>query len=90
MMNLLEYDGNSATIELGQRELLLLMALIQEGREAFGCNTDTGKALDQFFCSVNIQVEETRRLQLGRAMVRQKISTVATPETILHKEASNG
>lgn len=90
MMKLLEYNGNSATIQLGQRELLLVMALIQEGREAFGCNTETGKALDQFFCSANIQVEESRRMALGRAMVRQKISTVATPASGLHKEASNG
>lgn len=90
MMNLLDYNGNGATIELGQRELLLVMALIQEGREAFGCNTETGKALDQFFCSANIQVEETRRKELGRPLARQKISTVATPASGLHKEASNG
>jgi hypothetical protein len=89
MMNLLEHTGNSATIELGQRELLLVMALIQEGRESFGCNTDTGKALDQFFCSANILVEETRRKQMRPTMVRQKISTVAAPELSMHKEASN-
>jgi hypothetical protein len=90
MMNLLDYNGNGATIQLGQRELLLVMALIQEGRESFGCNTDTGKALDQFFCSANIQVEQTRRNQLGRSMLRQKISTVAAPEPTLHKDVSNG
>ncbi|MEZ5572997.1 MAG: hypothetical protein R3E64_13375 [Halioglobus sp.] len=90
MMNLLEHNGNGATIELGQRELLLVMALIQEGRESFGCNTETGKALDQFFCSANILVEETRRKNLGRPLVRQKISTVATPDPVVRKDVSHG
>jgi len=90
MMKLLEHTGTSATIELGQRELLLVMALIQEGRESFGCNTETGKALDQFFCSANILVEETRRKQLRKPLLRQKISTVAAPQPTLHKDVSNG
>ena len=48
-MNILEHSAQGATIKLDQRELLLVMALIQEGRESFGCNTDTGIALDQLF-----------------------------------------
>lgn len=76
MISLLEHSAEGATIQLGQRELLLLMALIQEGRESFGCNTDTGEALDQFFCSTNIQVEEARRKQLKKALMRQKITAV--------------
>lgn len=79
MINLLEHSAQGATIQLGQRELLLVMALIQEGRESFGCNTDTGVALDEFFSSVNIQVEEARRKQLKKAMMRQKISLVIEP-----------
>lgn len=90
MMKLLEHDGRSATIQLGQRELLLVMALIQEGRESFGCDTDTGKALDQFFCSANVLVEEARRKQLTRSLMRQKISTVAAPpQPDSHKDVSN-
>jgi hypothetical protein len=90
MMNLLEYDGHSATIQLGQRELLLVMALIQEGRESFGCETDTGKALDQFFCSANLVVEQTRRKHISKSLMRQKIGAVAaTPEAGLHKGVSN-
>lgn len=89
MMNLLEYDGRSATIQLGQRELLLVMALIQEGRESFGCDTDTGKALDQFFCSANLLVEETRRKNLSRSLMRQKVSAVPLPEPGRHKDVSN-
>jgi hypothetical protein len=87
MMNLLEYDGQSATIQLGQRELLLVMALIQEGRESFGCDTDTGKALDQFFCSANLLVEDTRRKNLSRSLMRQKVSAVPDPGR--HKDVSN-
>lgn len=90
MMNLLEYDGHGATIQLGQRELLLVMALIQEGREAFGCNTDTGKALDQFFCSVNLNVEQTRRKHLTKSLMRQKIGTVAALQSEARKDVSNG
>ena len=90
MMNLIEYDGQSATIQLGQRELLLVMALIQEGRESFGCDTDTGKALDQFFCSANLLVEETRRKNISRSLMRQKVSAVSLPEPGRHQDVSNG
>jgi hypothetical protein len=88
MISLLEHSAQSATIQLDQRELLLVMALIQEGRESFGCKTETGVALDQFFCSTNIQVEEARRKQLKKAMMRQKISVVPIPAGQARKGAS--
>ncbi len=90
MMNLLEHDGHGATIQLGQRELLLVMALIQEGREAFGCDTDTGKALDEFFSTANLRVEETRRRNITRSRMRQKLSAVAAPVSKIHRDVSNG
>ncbi len=89
-MNLLEHSAQGATIHLDQRELLLVMALLQEGRESFGCITDTGKALDTFFSSANVLVEEARRKTLKKAMVRQKISLVAALESAVHRDASNG
>jgi hypothetical protein len=89
MISLLEHSAQGATIQLDQRELLLVMALIQEGRESFGCSTDTGAELDQFFCSTNIQVEEARRKQLKKAMMRQKISVVPKPAVRAHKGVSN-
>ena len=89
MISLLEHNDEGATIHLGQRELLLVMALIQEGRESFGCNTETGKALDQFFCSANLQAEETRRKQLKKTMMRQTIKMVTEPGTPPHKGVSN-
>ena len=46
-MKLLEHSAQGATIQLDQRELLLVMALVQEGRESFGCNTNSGRALDE-------------------------------------------
>ena len=89
-MNIIEHDAQGADIHLDQRELLLVMALIQEGRQSFGCNTDTGKALDELFSTANVLVEEARRTALKKTMVRQKISMVATLENALHRDASNG
>ena len=90
LMNILEHNAQGATIQLDQRELLLVMALLQEGRESFGCNTDSGKALDQLFSSANVLVEEARRKGLKVTMQQQKISTVAAPESELQQDASNG
>lgn len=89
MISLLEHSAEGATVQLDQRELLLVMALIQEGRESFGCNTDTGKALDQFFSSTNVQVEEARRKQIKKAMMRQTISVVPNTASSAHKGVSS-
>lgn len=89
-MNILEHNAQGATIRLDQRELLLVMALLQEGKETLGCNNDIGKALDRFFCSANVLVEEARRNTLKKTMVRQKISTVACADNGLQQDASNG
>ena len=88
-MNILEHNAQGATIHLDQRELLLVMALLQEGRESFGCNTNSGKALDQLFSSANVLVEEARRKGL-KLTQQQKISTVASPDPELQQDASNG
>jgi hypothetical protein len=89
MINLLEHNAQGATVQLGQRELLLVMALIQEGRASFGCQTDTGEALDEFFTAINIEVEQARRKQLKKAMMRQKISLVIEPHSDSRSGASN-
>ena len=89
MISLLEHNAQSATVQLDQRELLLVMALIQEGRESFGCNTATGEALDKFFCSTNIQVEEARRKHLKKSIMRQKITVVPNTTSRAREGASN-
>ncbi len=61
MMKILQYSGKSVVIDLSQRELLLAMALIQEGREALQCESEASKALDALFASANILVEQARR-----------------------------
>lgn len=66
MTNLLKHNAQSAVIQLGQSELLLLMALVKEGIDSFGCNNSLGKSLDQFLVSTNITVEEARRKALPR------------------------
>ena len=88
-MNVLEYSANGATIALDQRELLLVIALIQEGRESFGCTTNSGKALDQLFCSASSLVEQARCGHHERNLVQQKICTVAVPTRSIQTAASN-
>jgi hypothetical protein len=89
-MNILNHNAQGATVQLDQRELLLVMALIQEGRESFECNTDSGKALDKLFSSANVLVEQARRANLEKTMIQQKIRTVASPEPAMRNDAANG
>ena len=60
-MNLLNHNAEGATIHLNPRELLMVMALVQEGRSSFDCESHTGAALDQLFCRAVVQVHEARR-----------------------------
>ena len=46
-MKLLDYNASGATIHLDGKELIAMMALIQEGRMSFECESITGKALDE-------------------------------------------
>ena len=48
-MELVEFDACGATIRLDKKELRMAMALIQEGRIAFDCDSPTGQALDGGF-----------------------------------------
>jgi hypothetical protein len=91
-MNILEHNGKGATIHLDQRELLMVMALVQEGRDSFECNGLSGKSLDQLFSTANVLVEQARRDDMQKNMMQQKIGTVAAPESASdeHREASNG
>ena len=59
-MKILKHDSLVATFHLDQRELLLVMALVQEGRASFGCDTESGQALDELFSSANLLVEQAR------------------------------
>ena len=60
-MNLLSYNAEGATFHLDERELLMVMALIQEGRMSFDCNAPTGQALDELFSTAVQLVEEARK-----------------------------
>ena len=60
-MNLVSHNSEGATIHLDPRELLMVMALVQEGRCSFECEGGTGKDLDQLFCSAVVKVQEARR-----------------------------
>lgn len=60
-MNLVNYNAEGATIHLTPRELLMVMALIQEGRCSFECETFTGNELDSLFSGAVVKVQEARR-----------------------------
>ncbi|MCR9106782.1 MAG: hypothetical protein NXI15_15925 [Gammaproteobacteria bacterium] len=60
-MNLVNHNAEGATIHLDSRELLMLMALVQEGRCGFDCEGVTGAALDQLVCAAVVKVQEARR-----------------------------
>lgn len=89
-MKLLEHSAQGATIQLNQRELLLIMALVQEGRESFGCNTNSGRALDELISQANVLVETARRDSLLDRLECPRISTVVNPQPGLSRDASNG
>lgn len=88
-MNIMEHSDQGATIKLNQRELLLAMALVQEGRESFGCNTESGRALDALFTTANMLVEVARRRNLRRPTVQQKIRLVDVPAKAQRNAASS-
>lgn len=89
-MKLLDHSAQGASIYLDQRELLLIMALVQEGRDSFSCNTDTGQALDKLLSEANVLVETARRDTLLENLQRHHISTVTSPPQGLARDAFNG
>ena len=60
-MNLLRHNAEGAIIHLDGRELLMIMALIQEGRTSFECDGATGHALDELFSTAVTLVDEARK-----------------------------
>ncbi len=60
-MNLVNHNAEGATIHLDPRELLMVMALVQEGRCSFECEGQTGSDLDRLFCAAVTRVQEARR-----------------------------
>lgn len=79
-MKLLEHDGEGAVLRLEQRELLMLMALVQEGRDSFGCTAQTGQELDALVSRANMLVEQARRAKLRITPLGHKMGTVVAPE----------
>jgi hypothetical protein len=59
-MKLLDYDARGATLHLNGRELLMMMALIQEGRDSFECKSETGSRLDDLFSRAVVLVAQAQ------------------------------
>ena len=73
-MNLINHNAEGATIHLNPRELLMVMALVQEGRCSFECEGETGQALDQLFCSAVVKVQEARSARDVMLAARTELS----------------
>ena len=65
-MDLLGYDGEGASLHLNQRELLMLMALVQEGRASFECQSLTGQQLDHLISTASVISQASSWLQYSR------------------------
>ena len=65
-MKLLHHDAEGATLHLEARELLMMMALVQEGRDSFNCENATGQALDELVSRTVVLVNEKAREQAAR------------------------
>ena len=78
-MDLLGYDGEGASLHLNQRELLMLMALVQEGRASFECQSLTGQQLDHLISTASVMVESARREALGIKELRHSMGQVVVP-----------
>ena len=59
-MKLVSHDAEGATRHLQETELQMVMALIQEGRLAFECDSPTGHALNELFKSAAKRVQRAR------------------------------
>ncbi len=55
----------------------MTMALIQEGRDSFECDGQTGCALDKMISSALVLVEEARRQEIKHKDLMFKIGQVA-------------
>lgn len=59
-MKLLDHDAQGATLHLNGRELLMMMALVQEGRVSFECQGETGRQLDDLFSTAVVLVAQAQ------------------------------
>jgi hypothetical protein len=88
-LKILDYSAKSATVQFGQNELLLVMALLQEGRDSLGSNSRISKAIDRQFTLANILVEDERRVAVSGKIPRGKIKEVSSALPKLHIVSSN-
>ncbi|MEM9255778.1 MAG: hypothetical protein AAGA91_10030 [Pseudomonadota bacterium] len=71
-MDILETNGQGATLHLDPRELLMVMTLVQEGRDSFECDGETGAELDRTFARAVARV-------IQASVPQQRIVTVQEP-----------
>lgn len=60
-MELLDHDSEGATIHLDEREVRMVMALVEEGRLAYNCKEPTGQALDELLRTADALIQNARK-----------------------------
>ncbi len=86
-MELVDHDEKGAVLRLEQCELLMLMALVQEGRDSFECTAQIGRDLDALVGEANMLVEQARRASLGIRPLGHRLGTVVVDESIAENVA---
>jgi hypoxanthine-guanine phosphoribosyltransferase len=88
-MKILDYNSRGATIQFAQRELLLVMALLEKGKTVFDCNSKISKRIERQITLVNLLVENKRR-EAGKVRIfRENIGVFRTVQPALRVLASN-
>ena len=92
-MDLIKHNAQGATIHLNEWELVIAMALIQEGRDSFECQGKTGKALDNLFSTAVALVDQARQSAL-QPQTREEPAPIktapATAATFEDRTAAGG
>jgi hypothetical protein len=88
-MKILDYSTKGATIHFGQHELLLIMALVQKGKDSPGCDNTISRRIDGQISLANLLIENKRREYLKIMPFTKNSALFSTVTPVLHPLASN-
>ena len=60
-MQLIDHDADGATLRLDQKELLMMYALVQEGRIVFECDSPRGLAIEKCLQGAAMRIAKAQK-----------------------------